>query len=130
MAIDLAPCMKCPSLKIPCFSGFTQVFYAVAVTWPAQCSSGAISGISRSSHFSLLPSPGCPCFGAWKGSALHRASGTGGAFGSAVTAADSATDPGECFRLRCALVGGKGVDWKKQRARVKERCVSIWLSDL
>lgn len=116
-AIDLAQCIKCPRLKIPFCSGFIQVFYSVAVSWPAQRSSGAIS--SKWEIFPVLPaSPSFPLLGAralwcraWKGSALHRACGVGVAFGSHVTAADGGTYPVECFHLHCVLVGGMERNW-------------------
>ena len=110
--IDLAQRIKCPRLKIPFCSGFIQVFYPVVVSWPAQCSSGAVS--SKWEIFPVPPaSPSFPLLGAraswrraWKGSALHRAHAIGVAFGSRVAAADGGTYLVECFHLHCVLVGG------------------------
>lgn len=53
MAIHLAQCIKCPRLKIPFSLVFIQVFYSLAVTWPTQCSRGAVS--SKWERFPVPP---------------------------------------------------------------------------
>lgn len=112
MAIELAQCIKCPRLKIPFSLGFTQVFHAVAVTWPAQHSSGAVS--LKWEAFPVPPASPSSCLlgahASWRrareGSALYPMCGCGVAFGSCVTAADGGVYPVGCFHLCSVLVGG------------------------